>query len=479
MRPADPEFASPLVALDASPVATADSALRGPGRPLTTLVGNADAVLVGAWIANGTVVEGGWRFDAPASSVSLERVALAASQVGSTYERHDDAVFVGGEPPSVGRLTSDDQRREALALIVELTGGVHGRLARVPEIHRSAVLGLARAQGLTPTSDDQGGMSELQLDRLADRVVVAGWSYGCFERVPLVGGRGCAGPRITTKAPDALAAVDRSVLDAGWRAATTDSPVPGADRLPAESGGVSWNNQEAQAYRPAGVDIDATGIVLTATARSVPDIDELPFESGMVVSESTYRWGRIEVDAAFPSGSGLWPAIWLLDADACEGPGRCPGYRTIDYHEIDLIETTGDETAVSTVHWFESVGETGRFRSLGDRRLVPGLTDGALHTVALDRRPGLLVWSVDGIEIDRVAGPATAAEGPHRAGPMRLVMNLAVGGSFAGDRLVGRNGGWWGDARVPAGYPDHQWSQASLIVGDVRFTPLDEVVLQR
>ncbi len=479
-----PDLETPVVTLDASPIETADAALGRSGHVLTTLVGDAEAVLVGAWLAGGTIVDGGWRFDHPASasgseSVSIERVALAASRAGSTYERIGESLNVAGSPPSVAGLTSDDQRQEALALVVELTGDLGGRLARVPADRGSVVRSLARSLGLSPSVEAGGDEAVLTLDRLADRLIVAGWRFGCLDRVPLVGGRGCSGVGSGTGAPSTLAAVDRSVLDSPWRIATTDSFRPGADRLPAESGGVSWNNREAQAYGPAGVAIGSTGIGLTATARSTPDIDELPFESGMVVSDATYGWGRFEVDVALPTGTGLWPAVWLLDATACAGPGRCPGYESTDYHEIDLIETTGDDTAVSTVHWFESDGVTGRFRSSGGQRTVSGLADGSAHTVALDRRPGLLVWSVDGVEIHRLAGPAEATDGPHRAGEMRLVLNLAVGGSFAGDRLVGRDGGWWGDARVPAGFPDQGWSEASMLVSDVRFTPLDEDVLRR
>jgi beta-glucanase (GH16 family) len=89
----------------------------------------------------------------------------------------------------------------------------------------------------------------------------------------------------------------------------------------------------------------------------------------------------------------------------------------------------------------------------------------------------LLVWSVDGAEISRLTGVAAAGEGPHRAAPMRIVVNLAVGGTFAGHRILGPTSSWWGDAMVPASFPRLDWTSASFEVSDVRFTPLDRAVL--
>ena len=83
----------------------------------------------------------------------------------------------------------------------------------------------------------------------------------------------------------------------------------------------------------------------------------------------------------------------------------------------------------------------------------------------------MVVEFLDGEEVFVIAGPVDALAGPHRTAPMQLIVNLAVGGVFAGDRQIGRFGQWWGDARVPSSFPDVGWSEAALELQAVRISP--------
>ncbi len=138
---------------------------------------------------------------------------------------------------------------------------------------------------------------------------------------------------------------------------------------------------------------------------------------------------------------------------ACEAPGRCPGYATEHYVEIDLLETIGHQPGRlhTSVHWFDP-----GLVSASQVHALP-IDDGAVRTFALDWRPGVVRFEVDG---DLVYSHPTATEaGSPLARPPdhRLVMNLAVGGSFAGDRLLGPTSPWWGDTQVPDVFPDLGW----------------------
>ncbi|MEZ5343741.1 MAG: hypothetical protein R2706_20595 [Acidimicrobiales bacterium] len=47
---------------------------------------------------------------------------------------------------------------------------------------------------------------------------------------------------------------------------------------------------------------------------------------------------------------------------------------------------------------------------------VASLADGLPHVYSLIRRPGLLVWLIDDVEVFRVTGDASAHVGAHRSG---------------------------------------------------------------
>ncbi len=211
---------------------------------------------------------------------------------------------------------------------------------------------------------------------------------------------------------------------------------------------VAWSNREAQSYTAQNVSVSDGGITISTRSKtSTPSIDALPNESGMVISSESFGWSTITADVRLPVGVGLWPAMWLLDAEACEAPGRCSGFDTPDYHEIDILETDGSlpPTIHTTAHWWET-----NHTSTTATTAVAGFS----HEIQLERRPGVLIWRIDGEIAHVVTGRVdTFDSGPHRAGEMMLIVNTAVGGTFAGTAEIGREGAWLGEAIVPASYP--------------------------
>ncbi len=244
--------------------------------------------------------------------------------------------------------------------------------------------------------------------------------------------------------PDIVDLVD----EANWLVAQTADPSLLATELVDRPAGlVAWGNREAQQYVPDAV-IFTSGISISTTSRSTPaSVTELPYNSGMVISRDSFEWGTFSATVTLPDGDGLWPAIWLLDDEACEAPGRCAGYESSAFHEIDMLETRTqqpDELHLS-VHWWDE-----RIRSASSTATAAG--DGLSITV--ERRPGLLIWRLDGEAVSVRTGRVDSfGQGMHRSAPMKLIINTAVGGSFAGTNEVGRDGHWLGEALVPANYP--------------------------
>ncbi len=135
------------------------------------------------------------------------------------------------------------------------------------------------------------------------------------------------------------------------------------------------------------------------------------YVSGLITSRDSFaqRYGYFEVRARLPAGRGLWPAVWLLPSAGGWPP------------ELDLLEQTGGETIYQTAH----TAASGRPSELDFTTRVRGAASG-LHTYGVLWTPERLVWFVDRRQTAAAATPADMDQ------PMYLLINLAVGGDFAG-----------------------------------------------
>ncbi len=63
------------------------------------------------------------------------------------------------------------------------------------------------------------------------------------------------------------------------------------------------------------------------------------------ITPSNWLYGRVEVRAKLPGGTGIWPAIWMLATDDTFGPWPASG-------EIDIMEYVGYNPGVvhGTIH---------------------------------------------------------------------------------------------------------------------------------
>ena len=123
-----------------------------------------------------------------------------------------------------------------------------------------------------------------------------------------------------------------------------------------------------------------------------------------------FTYGYVAVRARFPQGRGFWPALWMVPADKSWPP------------EIDIIENLGHEPTVGymTFHY----AENGVKKQI-DKRFT-GTDLSQWHTYAVDWSPGRIIWYRDGKERFRVSSLHVPAK------PMYVIVNLAVGGSWAG-----------------------------------------------
>lgn len=435
---------------------------------------HAGAAFLGYLDAIGTVREDGtWELTL-ASERMADRAAFGALELDIAFSRHheDLSTLTGSTVPTEEQLriglspeSTLAASRARLEAVAEVAGTSDGTLVRSDDPETAArVVRLAERLGLSPRTTVDGDENVVDLPDLTDRATVAGWSYVCPLRVP-----GAGAPSCWTPTPSSWIEPFDTVDADRWLVATTGPLAdPARDRPPTEAGGVSWTNREAQVYSPDQVTVRDGALWLEAETNAVPSIDTTPFVSGMVISNERIGWGRVEVDVTVPQGAGLWPAVWLLPIAACEAPGRCPGYQSRRYVEVDLLETIGHEPGRlhTSVHWFDD-----RLQSATAVHQT-GIDDGDAHTVWVEWRPGVITHGVDTEPL--VSFPtALDATSPLSATPdHRLVFNLAVGGTFAGDGVMGRGANWWGDASPPPGWPTLDWDQATLAVHEARYDPL-------
>ncbi|WP_427913397.1 glycoside hydrolase family 16 protein [Ramlibacter sp. MMS24-I3-19] len=130
------------------------------------------------------------------------------------------------------------------------------------------------------------------------------------------------------------------------------------------------------------------------------------------------KYGYWEIRARVPRAKGIWPAFWLNGGKP--GPADEPG-------EIDIFEMIGDGVVYQSAHdrWsathvIESTGISPAFDHAGD-----------FHAYGLSWTSSAITWYIDGAATFS-ASEALVARYRDLCGPMFLVMNIAVGGAWAG-----------------------------------------------
>jgi len=238
----------------------------------------------------------------------------------------------------------------------------------------------------------------------------------------------------------------------------------------AEIGGGGWGNSERQFYtdKAANASMDGAGrLVITANRISndyAEQVGEVPgtedilnrcsecqFTSARLKTarKLSFQYGRIEARIKMPEGIGTWPAFWMLGGDLLDGvPWPECG-------EIDIMEFRGDipDQSTSAIHGPTTPQGSG----LGARFLSgPPLSEG-FHTYALEWKKNSLTFLVDG----RVTGTFSAADTGSRGWVYNqkffLILNLAMGGTYAGE------------------YIDPAINQAQLSVDYIRFYSVNGV----
>jgi beta-glucanase (GH16 family) len=213
---------------------------------------------------------------------------------------------------------------------------------------------------------------------------------------------------------------------------------PGSAWDPQE--GAGWGTGQLQSYtaRTANVKLDGTGnLALTARKESYrgADGEAVGYTSARLQTKNrfSFTYGRVESRIKVPSGTGLWPAFWMLGDDIYAKGWPESG-------EIDVMETIGSlpKELNGTVHaplgaWSGSADVDGTEWTRGEIYTHAQSLSDAYHVYAAEWKPDAIDLSIDG----KVYFTISKAQMPDGGRwtfdhPNHLLLNLAVGGEWPG-----------------------------------------------
>ncbi|WP_421830867.1 glycoside hydrolase family 16 protein [Larkinella sp.] len=209
----------------------------------------------------------------------------------------------------------------------------------------------------------------------------------------------------------------------------TGLPDPG--KWAYDVGGSGFGNNELQFYRasrPENARVENGFLIIEARKEKHENRD---YTSAKLITKRIAEWkyGRIDVRAKLPKGRGTWPAIWMLSAKT---PLKWP----LD-GEIDIMEHVGfNENQIhGTIHT-EAYNHTKNTHKTGIK-VIPGATDN-FHTYSIDWTADKIDFLIDDATYFTITKKETGSsyEQWPLDQPFYLILNLAVGGNWGGQKGV-------------------------------------------
>lgn len=205
-----------------------------------------------------------------------------------------------------------------------------------------------------------------------------------------------------------------------------------------ESGGnyvSGWGNDELEYYTSSTQNVYVANGLLHIRAQ-IQQTNGFSYTSGRIKSQGFFgaTYGRIEWRAKLPSGTGFWPALWMLPENSPYGGWPNSG-------EIDVMENNGSisNQEGGTIHFGGENGDdvyfTGTYTFPGDDSVTN------FHVYLLEWTTNAINWFVDGHLYESQTNwwsnvGTSSATYPYPAPfnqPFYFLMNLAIGGNYLGN----------------------------------------------
>ena len=204
-----------------------------------------------------------------------------------------------------------------------------------------------------------------------------------------------------------------------------------------------WGNQELEYYTrdnvsvkdgKLNIDMKKQSKIFTQKGDSTKKA-EAKYSSGKITTKDKFsvKYGRVDFRAKMPTGTGVWPAMWMLPNDSVYGSWPLSG-------EIDVFEGRGrtPNMVFGTLHygsqWPNNINSSDAFDMTKNGNVKTGIDDWHVYSV---------VWDAENIKIycdGKCYFKCTAGEwysGSDRGNTYApfdqrfyLILNLAAGGTF-------------------------------------------------
>ena len=235
-------------------------------------------------------------------------------------------------------------------------------------------------------------------------------------------------PASPSVSPTSGSTAPPSTLPAGWKLTFSDEfggaagAVPDPSKWGYDTGGSGWGNSELEDYTKSTANAATDGqghLAITATTAGAPGqtcwYGACTYTSARLVTlgHFTQQYGRFSARIQLPSGAGLWPAFWAMGDNISTAGWPQAG-------EMDVMNNLGSQPGVITA------GLKGPDYS----HFASDNTGTGFHTYSVDWYPDHVAFAVDGTVFSTIERPAGGWVFDH---PFYLILDLAVGGSQAGD----------------------------------------------
>ncbi|WP_245133172.1 glycoside hydrolase family 16 protein [Mucilaginibacter straminoryzae] len=215
--------------------------------------------------------------------------------------------------------------------------------------------------------------------------------------------------------------------NASWADEFEYNGAPDASKWTYDTGGSGWGNNELQNYTTSTDNAMVKDGMLTITAKKESSGGR-DYSSARVVSKNNadMLYGRYEVRAKLPAGTGTWPAIWMLPNDYAYGSWPNSG-------EIDIMEHVGYDP--NNVHFsvHNQLYNAGNAKT-STKRIETVFSD--FHKYRCDWTPE----SIKGYYDDELVFTYTNdKQGPASwpfDKPFHFLLNVAIGGNWGGVKGV-------------------------------------------
>jgi beta-glucanase (GH16 family) len=238
------------------------------------------------------------------------------------------------------------------------------------------------------------------------------------------------GPTTTIATPDPIPAEPPEGMELVWSDEFDGDAIDLANWT-YDIGGWGWGNGEAQFYT------DRPENSRTQNGLLVIELREEQYEGSYYTSArlktqglQEFQYGHLEARIKVPSGSGTWPAFWMLGADF-DSESDDPSRQWPNVGEIDIMEYVGREPdlVIGTIHGPGYSGAGGRS---GWNRQEFEIADD-FHTYAIDWDAEGIRWLFDG-EVYFEIGPEDLVDREWVFDqPFFFILNLALGGTLGGN----------------------------------------------